>query len=86
MGKSPENPSWALGVLGMPGVTVWAGLTRIGQPKKGETLVVAGASGPVGATVGKIGKIPGLHVVGIAGGADKCAHVVDTLGFDACIN
>ncbi|MCE8472346.1 NADP-dependent oxidoreductase, partial [Rhodovulum sulfidophilum] len=68
MGKSPEHPSWALGVLGMPGLTAWAGLTRIGQPKAGETLVVAGASGPVGATVGQIGKILGLRVVGIAGG------------------
>ena len=86
MGKSPENPSWALGVLGMPGLTAWAGLTQIGQPKKGETLFVAGASGPVGATVGQIGKILGLHVVGIAGGPAKCAHVVDTLKFDACID
>ncbi|CRL12875.1 NADPH-dependent curcumin reductase [Phaeobacter italicus] len=86
MGKSPQNPSWALGVLGMPGLTAWAGLTQIGQPKEGETLVVAGASGPVGATVGQIGKILGLRVVGIAGGSEKCRHVVDTLGFDACID
>tara|TARA_R110002074_G_scaffold37550_9_gene101908 strand:+ start:668 stop:1699 length:1032 start_codon:yes stop_codon:yes gene_type:complete len=86
MGKNPKNPSWALGVLGMPGLTAWAGLTQIGQPKAGETLVVAGASGPVGATVGQIGKILGLRVVGIAGGPKKCAHVVDTLGFDACID
>ena len=86
MGKSPQNPSWALGVLGMPGLTAWAGLTQIGQPKEGETLVVAGASGPVGATVGQIGKILGLRVVGIAGGSEKCQHVVDTLGFDACID
>ncbi len=86
MGKDPQNPSWALGVLGMPGLTAWAGLTQIGQPKEGETLVVAGASGPVGATVGQIAKIMGLHVVGIAGGAKKCAHVVETLGFDACID
>ena len=86
MGKDPENPSWALGVLGMPGLTAWAGLTQIGQPNAGETLVVAGASGPVGATVGQIGKILGCRVVGIAGGAKKCAHVVDTLGFDACID
>ncbi|UWR79768.1 NADP-dependent oxidoreductase [Phaeobacter inhibens] len=86
MGKNPQNPSWALGVLGMPGLTAWAGLTQIGQPKEGETLVVAGASGPVGATVGQIGKILGLHVVGIAGGAEKCQHVIDTLGFDACID
>ena len=86
MGKNPENPSWALGVLGMPGLTAWAGLTQIGQPKAGETLVVAAASGPVGATVGQVGKILGLRVVGIAGGAEKCAHVVDTLGFDACVD
>ncbi len=86
MGTDPEHPSWALGVLGMPGLTAWAGLTQIGQPTAGETLVVAGASGPVGATVGQIGKILGLHVVGIAGGAEKCTHVVETLGFDACID
>ncbi len=81
-----EHPSWALGVLGMPGFTAWAGLTRIGQPKAGETLVVAGATGPVGATVGQIGNILGLRVVGIAGGPEKCAHAVETLGFDACVD
>lgn len=86
MGRDPQNPSWALGVLGMPGLTAWAGLTQIGQPKAGETLVVAGASGPVGATVGQLGKIFGLRVVGIAGGTNKCAHVVNTLGFDACVD
>ncbi len=86
LGKNPENPSWALGILGMPGLTAWAGLTRIGKPKAGETLVVAGASGPVGATVGQVGKILGCRVIGIAGGAEKCAHVVDALGFDACID
>lgn len=86
MGSDPQNPSWALGVLGMPGLTAWAGLTQIGQPKAGETLVVASASGPVGATVGQIAKILGLRVIGIAGGAQKCAHVVDTLGFDACLD
>jgi NADPH-dependent curcumin reductase CurA len=86
IGKNPENPSWALGVLGMPGLTAWAGLTQIGQPKAGETLVVAGASGPVGATVGQIGKILGCRAVGIAGGDEKCRHVVETLGFDACID
>ena len=86
LGKKPENPSWALGVLGMPGLTAWAGLTQIGQPKAGETLVVAAASGPVGATVGQIGKLLGCHVVGIAGGTEKCRHVVETLGFDACVD
>jgi NADPH-dependent curcumin reductase CurA len=86
LGKNPDNPSWSLGVLGMPGLTAWAGLTQIGRPEAGETLVVAGASGPVGATVGQVGKILGCRVVGIAGGAKKCAHVVDPLGFDACVD
>jgi len=86
LGKSPDHPSWALGILGMPGFTAWAGLTQIGAPKEGETIVVAAATGPVGATVGQIGKILGCRVVGIAGGPDKCKHAVDDLGFDACID
>jgi NADPH-dependent curcumin reductase CurA len=86
LGKKPKRPSRALGVLGMPGLTAWAGLTQIGEPKAGETLLVAAASGPVGATVGQIGKILGCHVIGVAGGEKKCRHVVDTLGFDACID
>ena len=81
-----ERPSWALGILGMPGYTAHAGLLRIGEPKPGETVVVAAASGPVGATVGQIAKLKGCRVVGIAGGAEKCAHVAGTLGFDACID
>lgn len=81
-----SRPSWALGVLGMPGFTAWAGLTRIGQPKAGETIVVAAATGPVGATVGQIGKLLGCRVVGIAGGAEKCAYATGELGFDACID
>ena len=86
LGQSPENPSWALGVLGMPGLTAWAGLLQIGRPRAGETLVVASASGPVGATVGQIGKILGCRVVGIAGGAAKNAHVAQNLGFDVCVD
>ena len=86
LGRDPQNPSYALGILGMPGFTAWAGLTQIGAPKAGETLVVAAASGPVGATVGQIGKLMGCRVVGIAGGPDKCAHLTDTLGFDAGID
>ncbi len=81
-----EHPSWALGILGMPGFTAWAGLLEIGQPQAGETIVVAAATGPVGSTVGQIGKIKGCRVVGIAGGAEKCAHAVERLGFDACID
>jgi alcohol dehydrogenase len=86
LGKSPQNPSWALGILGMPGYTAYAGLLKIGEPKPGETVVVAAAAGPVGATVGQIAKLKGCRVVGIAGGAEKAQHVVDTLGFDACID
>ena len=82
MGK----PSLALGVLGMPGLTGYMGLLDIGQPKAGETVVVAAASGPVGSVVGQVAKIKGCHVVGIAGGAKKCRFVVDELGFDACID
>lgn len=86
LGKAPSAPSWRLGILGMPGYTAYAGLLHIGEPKPGDTLVVAAASGPVGATVGQIGKIKGCRVVGIAGGPEKCTHVVETLGFDACLD
>ena len=80
------QPSLALGVLGMPGFTAYMGLLDIGQPKAGDTVVVAAASGAVGSVVGQIAKIKGCRVVGIAGGAKKCAYVVDELGFDACID
>jgi NADPH-dependent curcumin reductase len=86
LGASPENPSWALGILGMPGYTAYAGLLKLGEPKAGETVVVAAASGPVGATVGQIARRLGCRVVGIAGGTEKCAHVTGKLGFDACID
>ena len=86
LARDMKHPSHALGVLGMPGFTAYMGLLDIGQPKAGETLVVAAATGPVGATVGQIGKLKGCRVVGIAGGAEKCRHAVDTLGFDACID
>ena len=86
LGQSPAHPSWSLGILGMPGFTAWAGLTRIGAPKAGETIAVAAATGPVGATVGQIGKLLGCRVVGIAGGPEKCAYAVDELGLDACID
>lgn len=76
----------ALGVLGMPGFTAYAGLLAIGQPKVGETMVVAAASGAVGSVVGQIARIKGARAVGIAGGPDKCAFVRDELGFDAAID
>ena len=76
--------SYALGVLGMPGLTAYAGLLNIGKPQPGETVVVAAASGAVGSVVGQIAKIKGCRVVGIAGGEQKCRFVQDELGFDAC--
>ena len=78
--------STALGVLGMPGMTAYVGLLEIGQPKPGETVVVAAASGAVGSVVGQIAKIKGSRAVGIAGGADKCCFVTGELGFDACVD
>jgi NADPH-dependent curcumin reductase CurA len=75
-----------LNVLGMPGMTGYFGLMDVGQPEAGETVVVSGAAGAVGQTVGQIAKIKGCRVVGIAGGAAKCEFVVKDLGFDACID
>ena len=86
LGADPAQPSYALGIVGMPGFTAYMGLLDIGKPQSGETLVVAAATGPVGATVGQIGKLKGCRVVGVAGGAEKCQHAVDVLGFDACID
>ncbi len=76
----------ALGVLGMPGMTAYAGLLEIGRPKPGETVAVAAASGAVGSVVGQIAKIKGCRAVGIAGGPQKCRFVVEELGFDACVD
>lgn len=80
------RPSYALGVLGMPGFTAYMGLLDIGAPKEGETVVVAAATGAVGSVVGQIARLKGCRVVGIAGGADKCRSAVQELGFDACID
>jgi len=75
-----------LGTVGMPGVTAWYGLFKICQPKAGETVVVSAASGAVGSTVGQLAKMHGAHAIGIAGGPEKCAYVVNELGFDACVD
>ena len=75
-----------LNTLGMPGMTAYFGLLDIGRPKPGETVVVSGAAGAVGATVGQIARIKGCRAVGIAGGAAKCRYLVDELGFDAAID
>lgn len=77
--------SATIGVLGVPGLTAWFGLQDLGQPKDGEVLLISSAAGPVGATCGQIGKTLGLRVIGIAGGADKCAYLTD-LGFDAVVD
>lgn len=81
-----DHPSHALSGLGMPGFTAHVGLLDIGQPRKGETVVVAAATGAVGSMVGQLARHAGARVVGIAGGPAKCAHAVDVLGFDACID
>jgi NADPH-dependent curcumin reductase len=75
-----------LNCLGMPGMTAYFGLLDVGQPKAGETVVVSGAAGAVGQTVGQVAKLKGCRVVGIAGGAEKCRFVVEQMGFDACID
>ena len=75
-----------IGGLGMPGKTAYFGLLDIGRPKDGETVVVSAASGAVGSVVGQIAKIKNCRAVGIAGGPEKCRHVVEELGFDACVD
>src|SRR6201990_2925476 len=85
--ETRNNPSsTALGVLGMPGFTAYSGMKVIGQPRPGETVVVAAASGPVGSLVGQLAKLAGARAVGIAGGPAKCAYVQDELRFDAAID
>ena len=78
--------STALGILGMPGMTAYFGMLDLGQPKEGETAVISGAAGAVGALVGQIAKIKGCRAVGIAGTDAKCRYIGDELGFDAAIN
>jgi hypothetical protein len=75
-----------VGGLGMPGLTAYLGLTYVGEPKEGETLVVSAASGAVGQVVGQIGKIYGCRTVGIAGGPDKCAALTSEFGYDAAVD
>lgn len=84
--RAMSRPSWALGVLGMPGFTAHVGLHEIGEPKPGETVVVSAATGAVGSVVGQLAKLAGCRVVGIAGNPDKCTYAVGDLGFDACVN
>ncbi len=83
---SKGNLSWHLGILGMPGMTAYFGLLDKGKPQAGETVLISGAAGIVGTTVGQIAKLNGCRVVGIAGGADKCKFLTEQMGFDAAID
>jgi NADPH-dependent curcumin reductase CurA len=78
--------SAALGVLGMPGLTAWAGVEKLASPGLGDTFVVTAAAGPVGGTAGQLAKVKGCRAVGIAGSDEKCRIVVEEYGFDACVN
>ena len=80
------HPSYALGILGMPGLTAYVGLLDIGEPKPGETVVLAASTGAVGSVVGQIAKLKGCRVVGIAGAKEKCEYAVKELGYDACVS
>ena len=83
---APRPVTAALGVLGMPGLTAYAGLAEIGRPKAGETVAVAAATGPVGSAVGQIARKRGCRAVGIAGGVEKCRLLVEHFGFDAAVD
>ena len=79
-------PSYYLGILGMPGLTAYFGMTDIGKPKAGETVVISGAAGAVGIVAGQIAKINGSRVVGITGSDEKCKLLKEQFGFDEAIN
>jgi NADPH-dependent curcumin reductase CurA len=81
-----RNPTHALSVLGIPGFTAYHGLINIGKPKTNETVVVASACGAVGSIVGQLAKLKGARVVGIAGSEEKCRHMIESFGFDACVD
>jgi NADPH-dependent curcumin reductase len=86
--KVPQgvSPATALNVLGITGITAWFGMLEIGQPQPGDTVLVSGAAGATGSIAGQLARIAGARVVGLAGGKEKCAWLVDELGFDAAID
>jgi len=84
--KELSKPSYALSVLGMPGLTAYAGLHILAQAKAGDVVLVPAATGAVGGTVGQLAKLAGCTVIGIAGSAEKCRYARETLAYDACIN
>ena len=81
-----ESDSVYMGVLGMTGLTAWVGITQIGEPAEGETVVISAAAGAVGSVAGQLAKAAGARVVGIAGGPEKCEMLTDRLGFDAAVD
>lgn len=85
-GAASAPPASLLGILGMTGCTAYFGMLEIGEPKEGETVVVSAAAGAVGSVAGQLAKLKGARVVGIAGGPEKCAWIVDELGFDAAVD
>ena len=88
LARAPEGvaPTAALGVLGTTGLTAYLAFVEVGKPKPGDTVVISAAAGATGSVVGQIAKLAGCRVIGIAGGAEKCAWLVDELGFDAAID
>jgi NADPH-dependent curcumin reductase CurA len=84
--ESDVPPDYYLGILGMPGLTAYFGITDIGKPSQGETVVISGAAGAVGLVAGQIAKILGARVVGIAGSDEKCSILKSKFGFDEAIN
>lgn len=78
--------SASLGLLGMPGLTAWAGVVELARPRPGETFLVSAAAGAVGSAAGQFARIAGCRVVGLAGSPEKCRHAMSTFGFDACVN
>lgn len=85
-GSEPSELRGALGWFGMPGLTAYVGLFDLARAAPGETVLVSSAAGTVGAMAGKIARIRGCHVIGIAGGTEKCRWVIETLGFEECLD
>ena len=79
-------PTAMLSVLGTTGLTAWCGLFKLGKPQPGDTVLVSGAAGATGSTVGQLAKVAGCRAIGIAGGAEKCRWLVEEAGYDAAID
>jgi NADPH-dependent curcumin reductase CurA len=82
----PFSETWLLGAAGMPGITAWIGMMDICKPQAGETILISSAAGSVGSVAGQLAKLPGAHVIGVAGSEEKCIYVQDVLNFDHCLS